>query len=80
MVAFHYPPPGDPLYWRYRHTPVELVSNHCRNCLNVQLFPQHTLSNPCQTFQNHPKRHRRIVFSDKAVKVAEVVFDSFGVI
>ncbi|GFX50473.1 hypothetical protein TNCV_2429421 [Trichonephila clavipes] len=58
-------------------------TNHCPNCPNVQLFPQHILSCPtiqARLFKISPEDPEDLIFSDKAIEVAEVVFDIFGAI
>ncbi|GFX40997.1 hypothetical protein TNCV_2216951 [Trichonephila clavipes] len=59
-------------------------SNHYPNCPNVQLSPQHILSCPeftqAQLFKISQNDLEDLIFSDKAVEAAEVVFDNFGTI
>ncbi|GFX66009.1 transposable element Tcb1 transposase [Trichonephila clavipes] len=59
--------------------PIEHVSctNHCPNCPNVQLSPQHILSFPevqTRLFKINPEDPEDWISSDKAVEVAEASF------
>ncbi|GFW45971.1 hypothetical protein TNCV_3275891 [Trichonephila clavipes] len=57
--------------------------NHCPNCPNVQLSPQHILSCPAiqaRLFKISSEDPEDLIFCDKAVEVAEAVFGSFGMI
>ncbi|GFV84231.1 RNase H domain-containing protein [Trichonephila clavipes] len=56
-------------------------TNHCPNCSNVQLSPQHVLNCPAikaSVFKIGPEDPENLIFSDKAVEVAEGDEDSFG--
>ncbi|GFS77846.1 hypothetical protein TNCV_3031721 [Trichonephila clavipes] len=58
-------------------------TNHCPNCPNVQLSPQHILSCPAtqtRIFKISSKDQDDLIFSDKAVEVAEAVEDSLEAI
>ncbi|GFV90103.1 nup43 [Trichonephila clavipes] len=58
-------------------------TNHCQNCPNVQLSPQHILSSPAIQAMHlniSLKDPEDLIFSDKVVEVAEALFDCFGTI
>ncbi|GFX33133.1 hypothetical protein TNCV_5043011 [Trichonephila clavipes] len=55
-------------------------TNHCPNCLNIQLVPQHVLRYPAiqtRLFNISPEDPEDLIFIDKAAEVAKAVFDSF---
>ncbi|GFW23643.1 retrovirus-related Pol polyprotein from transposon 297 [Trichonephila clavipes] len=58
-------------------------TNHCPSCPNVQLSSQHILSCPeiqARLIKISTDDLEDLIFSDKAVEVAEAVFDSFKAI
>ncbi|GFS98567.1 hypothetical protein TNCV_2987011 [Trichonephila clavipes] len=54
-------------------------TNHCPNCPNLQLSPQHILSCPsiqARLIKISPEDPEDLIFSYEAVEVAKDVFDS----